>query len=81
MKTEAFGGCYRIVVCLDVDASNADSAYRAVREAMTKATASKAIAGWESTEEWFDDEGRLIPEDEIARVRAEVTFHAAKARA
>lgn len=55
---------YRIVVCVDVPAENAQTAYEKIHASMM-ATG----LPWESTDEWFDTDGNTIPLVDVEHAR------------
>lgn len=57
----------RIVICIDLDTNNIELAYREVYEKM-----SVADLEWESSDEWFYDDGGTIPEFVISEARMRV---------
>jgi len=58
---------FRIVVCIDVDATDLEQAYGRVSDNLGKLPDGM---DWESTDEWYDDgDGDAIDEEEIQRVR------------
>lgn len=54
---------YRLVIVLDVEARSPKDAYTRVRKEMKKLDC--ATFQWESTDEWYDEEGEAIPVSEI----------------
>ena len=60
---------YRIVVCMDIDASSLLEAYGKLYETMAKVTGSKTGLDWESSDEAYDPDGNLIPEDVLQGAR------------
>lgn len=56
---------YRIVVCIDVTAEDAEKAYSKVYDTMM---AIDPAQSWESSDEWFED-GDLMDEDDVSRAR------------
>jgi hypothetical protein len=66
----------RIVVCIDVSTDDPVEAYRRVKRAMDEAFyASPARAefdGWESSDEWYADDGRKLDEDTVQGARMRV---------
>jgi hypothetical protein len=60
---------YRIVVCIDVEASSPEDAYSKVYDMMMKIEPSQA---WESSDEWYDEDGELIDELRVSQARLEV---------
>jgi len=48
---------YRLVICVDVDASSLEEAYGKVYEAMGKITGVGTGLDWSSDDEWYDPEG------------------------
>ena len=57
----------RIVVCIDLDTDQLDDAYRQVYMAM-----SRTPLDWESSDEWFYDDGGEIPEFIVSAARMRV---------
>ena len=55
---------YRIVICIDVDASSSEEAYQKIHEHLNYPNIS-----WESTDEWYDSDGMLLDEEEISKAR------------
>lgn len=66
---------YRLVVCIDVDASSLAEAYRRVREVMASAPNSVM---WETSDEWYSSDDADEPGDpeELQAVIMEV-YHTA----
>lgn len=61
---------YRIIVALDVEAKSMEGAYQRVYETMK--TVDDETFQWESTDEWYDDSGDAIDEEEAQRIRMKV---------
>jgi hypothetical protein len=51
---------YRIVICVDIDASSAQDAYETLYDAMAEAERNNDDICWESSDEWYDDDGDEI---------------------
>lgn len=62
-------GIYRIVVCLDVEATSLKVAYRTVYRELKKVCPS---VQWESSDEWYDAEAEEVEPDAVQAVRMEV---------
>ena len=62
---------YRIVVCVDVDAADLTDAYRAVYACMTS-LATVSVIEWESSDEWYAEDGQRIEQDAIDLARVTV---------
>lgn len=60
---------YRIVLFVDVDADNAQSAYEKLFDEMGEIEASRDDMVWESSDEWYAPDGDEIPQDEITKAR------------
>jgi len=60
----------RIVIALDVEAESLDEAYLRVYRNM--ATVDTNNFSWESTDEWFDDNGEQVDEDVVQETRLRV---------
>lgn len=61
---------FRIVICCDVEAKTAVSAYRKLFAAMRDVEdQTEASIQWESTEEWYTPDGDTIPEETILGAR------------
>jgi hypothetical protein len=70
-------GSYRLVVCIDVLATDLEDAYGQVYENMKRI--SRPGLGWESSDEAFDPDGEQISEAELSRARtAYLHLHGAK---
>ena len=61
---------YRIIIAIDVEAESPEMAYERVSEEMK--TVDTEDFQWESTDEWYDDDGNVIDEDEVQRIRMAV---------
>jgi hypothetical protein len=59
---------YRIVVCIDVEAEDAEKAYGKVYDMMM---AIDPAQSWESSDEWFED-GSLMDEESVSQARIAV---------
>ena len=57
----------RIVICIDLDTDNIELAYRELYEKM-----GVADLEWESSDEWYYDDGKDIPEFIISEARMRV---------
>ena len=57
----------RIIVMIDADHDDPAEAYRQVFDTMMQQD-----MGWESTDEWYADDGALISETEIIAARKKV---------
>ncbi len=61
----------RIVVCIDTELDDTlEQAYEHVYRAMDSIVSDQLI--WESSDEWFDTDGELIPEAIISATRMAV---------
>lgn len=62
---------YRIVVCVDIDADDLTDAYRQLFKGMAGLC---GITGfdWESSDEWYAEDGQRIEEDALTAVRMQV---------
>lgn len=62
---------YRLVICVDVEAESLDAAYGKVYKAMGTITGKDTGMDWESTDEWFAQDGEqgTVKEMEEARER------------
>lgn len=71
----------RIVTCIDLPTDDPAEAYamlyRALRDVEEKA---HAIEGWESSNEWYDSEGRELSEAQVCAARQQ-HFHPDEATA
>lgn len=66
----------RIVVCLDVNAAGPADAYLAVYNALGVMEANTlGDVQWESTDEWYDDDGERIPLSDIEEARTFALYH------
>ena len=61
---------FRLVVCLDVDASSVEEAYEKVYRIMNGLGSEKLE--WESTDEAYNSDGEQIPEEEYQAARLHV---------
>jgi hypothetical protein len=59
----------RIIVAIDVDTDDPTEAYRVVDAVLDKDLGIE----WESTDEWYGDDGEPMDEDEISAIR--MKFH------
>lgn len=60
---------YRIVICVDIDASSAQDAYEKLYDAMAEAERSDDDICWESSDEWYDDAGDEISAEDAQEAR------------
>lgn len=60
---------YRLVVCIDVDATSLLEAYGKVYEAMGRITGPMSGMDWESSDEAYTPNAELIPEEELSKTR------------
>lgn len=60
----------RIIIALDVDTPSLEEAYRKVYRTMKGVD--EEDFQWESTDEWFGDDGGLVDADEVQRIRMKV---------
>jgi len=64
---------YRIIIALDIDAQTSMDAYRQVTKAMGEVEArTEGNIQWESTDEWYSEDGEAIHPDTIQMVRTTV---------
>lgn len=64
---------YRLVLCLDVDASSLEEAYRKAYETMNEVCSkSGGTLEWESTDEAFDSDGEIISPSTLQDARIKV---------
>lgn len=61
---------YRITIALDVEAASLDEAYLRVYRKM--ATVDIQDFSWESTDEWFDNDGEQVDKDVVQETRLRV---------
>jgi hypothetical protein len=61
---------YRIIIALDIEASSTEEAYAKAYETMKQVDTESFQ--WESTDEWFDEDGELIPPDAVQDIRMKV---------
>jgi hypothetical protein len=61
---------HRIIVAIDVEAPSLKEAYRRVYQEMAKLDSEDFQ--WESTDEWYDDEGDLVHPDKVQEIRMAV---------
>ena len=69
-------GTYRIVVCLDIEASSPEEAYAKLYKNMPR-IAAEGI-DWESTDEWYDDNGAPLSEEQVFAAREAVLLSSNK---
>ena len=60
---------FRIVTCIDVPASTPEEAYELLRKALRSIPESVV---WESSDEWYADDGTQVPVEEIEKARMAV---------
>lgn len=69
-KKEGELGCYRIVVCLDVEARSMADAYRRVYRRMKKVDCEHFQ--WESTDEWYTPDAEALEPGDVQEIRMKV---------
>ena len=65
----------RICVCIDVGTGDPTEAYRFVKKLMDQAVYTDNVArfdGWESSDEWYGEDGEPIDESVIQEARMKV---------
>jgi len=60
---------YRLILCIDVDAENLEDAYGEVYRSMGRITGPDTSLDWESSDEWFDEDGELGDPDVFLAAR------------
>lgn len=60
----------RIVVCLDIEAATPTEAYKKLYQQMPKLH--DAGIDWESTDEWYDEDGEALSPEQITEIRQNV---------
>ena len=63
---------FRLVICLDVSADSLEDAYETVYKQMAKLTTTTKDMDWESSDEWFDQDGVLGDPDTLQEARMRV---------
>jgi len=62
---------FRIGIMIDVDATSLKEAYKRVYNTMGEVSMSEGDIDWESSDEWFDEDGQMLNEDEVSSIRLE----------
>ena len=60
----------RIIIAIDgEEGESPESLYRRLRAALKNTK-----LDWESTDDWFDDSGELLDEEEVSEIRTKVVY-------